>query len=385
MNYKSKQYSEEGVDVQIAGVMPPNKAGEFQVVLHVLPDVGDFGHQLRNIGGVLSGLLEERSVSGARPLFARCFLSDVANQYKETLHVMERVLDCPVSYIQQPPLDGSKIAVWVQMQTGVVPEAGCSGEFGHNGYVHSFFTSVPHVSVHTDASYEQTHMLFREYESRLRQSGCTLAKNCLRTWLFVRDVDCDYQGVVEARKVHFEIEGLTPDTHFITSTGIQGSMVDNHSKVLLDAYAVKGLQEGQIRFLYALEYMSPTYDYGVTFERGVAIDFGDRRKVLISGTASIDRHGAVMHPGNVELQVLRMWTNVEALLREADCSFDDMMQIIVYLRDIGDYQQVKKMFDAKFRNVPQVIVLAPVCRPGWLVEMECIAVKAVDNPQFEDL
>ncbi|MBP1638697.1 MAG: hypothetical protein H6Q17_280 [Bacteroidetes bacterium] len=385
VNYKLKQYREEGVDVHIAGVMPPNKVGEFQVMLNVLPSVGDFGHQLRHIGKVLSFLFNEHSLKNARPLFARFFLSDVVNQQKEMLHVVGRVLSCPVSYIQQPPLDGSKIAVWIQMQTSVSPAEGFPDEFEHNGYVHSYFTSRPDVSVHPEASYVQTHILLREYENRLKQSGCTLAENCLRTWFFVRDIDCDYPGVVEARKAHFELRGLSPDTHFIASTGIQGGTVDNRTRVLMDGYAIKGLKAGQIRFLYASEYMSRTYDYGVTFERGVAIDFGDRRKVLISGTASIDRQGAVVHPGNVELQVLRMWSNVEALLKEADCSFDDMMQIIVYLRDIGDYRQVVKMFDSKFANVPRVIVLAPVCRPGWLVEMECIAVKAVDNPQFKDL
>ena len=29
----------------------------------------------------------------------------------------------------------------------------------------------------------------------------------------------------------------------------------------------------------------------------------------------------------------------------------------------------------RFPNVPRMITLAPVCRPGWLVEMECMAVR----------
>ena len=49
--------------------------------------------------------------------------------------------------------------------------------------------------------------------------------------------------------------------------------------------------------------------------------------------------------------------------------------MIVYLRDPSDYDAVKAMYDEKFPNVPKVIVLAPVCRPTWLIEMECIAVK----------
>jgi enamine deaminase RidA (YjgF/YER057c/UK114 family) len=46
----------------------------------------------------------------------------------------------------------------------------------------------------------------------------------------------------------------------------------------------------------------------------------------------------------------------------------------VYLRDIADYSAVKKIFDTRFPDCPRAIVQAPVCRPGWLVEMECIAI-----------
>ena len=56
-------------------------------------------------------------------------------------------------------------------------------------------------------------------------------------------------------------------------------------------------------------------------------------------------------------------------------TFDDVMQIIVYLRDLSDVSLVKSLFDKKFPHTPYIITLAPVCRPTWLVEMECIAVK----------
>ena len=59
--------------------------------------------------------------------------------------------------------------------------------------------------------------------------------------------------------------------------------------------------------------------------------------------------------------------------------------MVVYLRDIGDYQTVRQLFEERFANKPFVIVQAPVCRPGWLVEMECMAIKAQqksDMPAF---
>jgi site-specific DNA-cytosine methylase len=37
----------------------------------------------------------------------------------------------------------------------------------------------------------------------------------------------------------------------------------------------------------------------------------------------------------------------------------------------------------RFPNIPKVYLQAPVCRPGWLVEMECMAVKAIHNEAYK--
>jgi enamine deaminase RidA (YjgF/YER057c/UK114 family) len=224
-----------------------------------------------------------------------------------------------------------------------------------------------------------------EYEDKLEVRGCTISRDCIRTWFFVRDVDLNYQGVVEARKENFIKKGMSDSTHYIASTGIEGNLSDPNVKVLMNAYAIKGLDQGQLNFLYAKEYMNSTNEYGVTFERGVRIDFGDRRKVYISGTASIDNKGEIMFPGEIARQVFRTWENVDALLKEADCSMNDILQIIVYLRDYSDYSCVKRLYDQKFPEVPTIIVLASICRTGWLVEMECMATKVIKNKKFRDL
>ena len=54
----------------------------------------------------------------------------------------------------------------------------------------------------------------------------------------------------------------------------------------------------------------------------------------------------------------------------------------VYLRDIADYAVVKSMYDKRFPDTPKVFVHAPVCRPGWLIEMECMGVKALKNKEY---
>ena len=90
----------------------------------------------------------------------------------------------------------------------------------------------------------------------------------------------------------------------------------------------------------------------------------------------------MVHVGDIVLQTQRMWENVEALLKEGETGWEDVMQIVVYLRDTADYEVVRQLFAERFPHIPTVITLAPVCRPTWLVEMECIAVKERQNEKF---
>ena len=177
-------------------------------------------------------------------------------------------------------------------------------------------------------------------------------------------------------------QNLTEKTHFIASTGIAGRHADHEVQVLMDAYAVTGIKQEQVHYLYAPTHLNPTYEYGVSFERGTYVDYGDRRQVFISGTASINNRGEIMYPGDVRQQTLRMWENVETLLAEAECGFEHVGHLLVYLRDIADYTVVQEMFEERFPNIPKVYLQAPVCRPGWLVEMECMAVKSISNEQY---
>jgi enamine deaminase RidA (YjgF/YER057c/UK114 family) len=202
---------------------------------------------------------------------------------------------------------------------------------------------------------------------------------------FVQNVDVNYKGLVEARKMFFSNHDLNEQTHYITSTGIEGRHAQSDIHVLFDAYAVKGLKKGQQKFLQASTHLNPTYQYGVTFERGVKVLYEDRDHILISGTASINKEGDIVDPGNITGQTERMLENIKALLLEADASFEDLVQMIVYLRDISDYQIVNSIFEERFPDVPKIITLAPVCRPGWLIETECIAVKESNNPVLRAL
>lgn len=320
-----------------------------------------FNVQLADVLDKIKALSDGRTI-----FFLRFFISDAANQHEGLLKAMAERDIMQASVIQQPPLDGTKISAWLWTVEGELnPEYSHKVTYGLTG--------------NAPDSLGQMEEIFQAYESELSVDGMSVADHCVRTWIFVRDVDTNYAGVVTGRRNHFDSIGLTPDTHYIASTGIQGAHPDFRKVVVMDAYSIKGLKPGQIRYLHAKDHLNPTYEYGVTFERGTSITYGDRRHIFISGTASIDNKGRILHEGDVRSQALRMMENISALLSEAEASIADIKSSILYLRDASDYAVISSLFKEQWPMLDPVFVQAPVCRPGWLIEMECIAsVKSED-------
>ena len=378
MEFQSIEIEELGASIELSRFHAGNVT-EFHAMIHIDPRGEMFTDQLARLKETEKRLKKLEILSGANIVFKRYFLSDATNQ----VPLINEDDKCTISYIQQPPLDGSKVALWLYLQCGTdICNTADSTVVTHNGCRHIYTMGLTDSSVET--SYMQTQKTLSAYMDILKHYDATLEANCIRTWFFVRDVDTQYAGLVKSRRECFIEQGLAQDTHYIASTGIGGNPSDPKAIVQLGCYAVTGFQPEQQRYLYALTHLNKTYEYGVTFERGTLMQYGDRNHIYISGTASINNKGEVVHVGDIVNQTHRMWENVEKLLEEGGMNNDDIMQIIVYLRDGADYQVVKKMFEEKFPKTPYVITLAPVCRPTWLIEMECIAVKASANYNFRE-
>ena len=380
MVQKNKWNMEEHTLIKIARHEVPEGVNEYHVMIRITNLRLTYTEQVEAVLASYARLMEGE-LKGSSAVFKRFFLSDASNQSDYLQALLAEDSDCPLSIVEQPPLDGTKIALWVYLQKGVQTKALPHGiyEVKHGAYRHLWMAGA---SNQASSSEYQMRLLFNDYVMQLLENGCSLADNCIRTWLYVQNVDVNYAGVVKARNEVFATQNLTDKTHFISSTGIAGRHADPKVMVQMDAYAVDGVKQEQIHYLYAPTHLNPTYEYGVSFERGTYVDYGDRRQVFISGTASIDNKGEIVHPGDIRRQTLRMWENVEMLLKEAECTFGHVGHLLVYLRDVADYTVVKEMFEERFPDTPKVYLLAPVCRPGWLIEMECMAVKFIQNEQY---
>jgi enamine deaminase RidA (YjgF/YER057c/UK114 family) len=323
-------------------------------------------------------------------VFRRVFVSDVINQAARVrdsgLFAEPTGSPVAVSIVQQAPLPDSKIALLAYHVAGGTPVAKRRLSPKHvlvekSGLAHLWSTRLCAGAYGSSASVvAQTREIFDDLIGALSSQGGTLRDNCVRTWIYLKDVDVFYQGMVESRGELFAQQGLTRDTHYIASTGIEGACAHRYDLVAMDAYSILGLAPRQMSHLNDFDRLCATKEYNVTFERGTRIAYADRSHHFISGTASIDNAGRVVHPGDVLRQLERALENVEALLRSGSASLDDMMQFTVYLRDPTDYARVDGYLRERFPGLPTVIVHAAVCRPEWLIEIEGVAVAANDQP-----
>ena len=311
-------------------------------------DDGDFASQLESVTRRYADAARARGLSPESAIFRRILVSDVLNQ-AEAVNASPLVDDpaagpVAVSLVQQPPLPGHKIALLAYHVDGDASIAKRLLSPQHMvvekaGRRHLWSTGLRSCRTEPGvSSFDETTVVFRQLTEALVGQGGTLAADCVRTWLFVKGVDVFYQDVVDSRIAFFDRHGLTRDSHYIASTGIEGAGGQRYEVVTMDAYSVLGLLPEQISYLNDFDLMCATHDYNVTFERGTRVAYADRAHHFISGTASIDHRGEVVHRGQVLRQLGRALENVEGLLRSGGATLADMMHLTVYLRELDRFR-----------------------------------------------
>ena len=366
-----------------------SSGGEHFIIIEPDADL-DFPGQIEDLERRYEATRRSLGLAPGSAVFRRVFLSDAINQAplvrKSGLAADEDGSPVALSLIQQPPLSQAKIALlayhlddprgldkkWLTPRHVLV---------GRNSLAHLWTTGL--CGGAEDALIpvaRQTREAFDSLISVVAGLGGTLRDNCVRTWIYVKDVDVFYNDMVASRRELFIEQDLSAATHFIASTGIEGACAHRYDIVAMDAYSILGLAPAQISYLNDFDYLCPTQDYNVTFERGTRIDYADRAHLMISGTASIDGAGRVVHPGDVLRQLDRALENVAALLRAGNAGLNALMHLIVYLRDPADYWRIRTALAERLPDVPAVFVQGRVCRPDWLVEVEGIAIAGQDEP-----
>lgn len=126
----------------------------------------------------------------------------------------------------------------------------------------------------------------------------------------------------------------------------------------------------------AYYYLKPS-----SFSRGLRLDLGDYKVLLISGTASVNEEGKPEHIGDFKAQTWRTYRNITTLLAAEGMSWHDVVRTTNYLRDIErDYAEFNKIRTSFFRWLgldplpASTGIQARLCWETLLVEIEAYAV-----------
>jgi enamine deaminase RidA (YjgF/YER057c/UK114 family) len=347
-----------------------------------------FIEALDELGKKYARAVEDLGLADGTALFCRLFLSDILNQKAALLQsALHRRLrgSCALSIIEQKPIGGGPLSLLsyhvrsprhsLRKQLSHSGGDGWASELVVDGRHYRVLLTANHTGGEGSDAHAQTRTVFDALSSVLERKGMTLLGNGIRTWVYVRDPDRHYPDMVRARRECFAERGLTDATRYLASTGILGITHSPRQIVSVDSWSVGGLAPAQIQRMEARSHLGPTSDYGVTFERGLRVRFGDRSHLHISGTASIDNRGDVLHEGDAAAQTRRTIDNVRALLQGQGASLDDLAYVIAYVRNAHDQRAVRGVLDEELGGrLPLVFTEAAVCRPAWLVELEGAAI-----------
>ncbi len=374
---------------------PARGTEEFYFVVTPRPG-GGFSGQMDQVFAQYEDTIASIGLDASSLTTATVFLSDSANQeaaLRDHAGFARMIYgDCAVTVLQQPPASGKigLLAYHVRRPAGAEVRMGLTVA-GAKAQASALsvaaepyrFTYLKNLLSRegADAASQAEDLL--GFAGQCAQSNGIALAEVVRTWLYINDVDAHYGAISDARNRVFARYGIDTRTGFPASTGIEGRSADHRDVIMLDLVAIRGLQPGQCRGMAAPGFMNPTVEYGVTFERGREVVYGDRRHFYVSGTASIDDAGRILHLGDVGRQAERAVENIAALLGNSGARLEDMRHLIVYLRDMADADAVEAVVAGSgLAAVPRIIVRAPVCRPGWLVEMEGMAIDGKGDPRF---
>lgn len=306
-----------------------------------------------------------------------------------------------LSIIHQAPCDGAAIAleVWAIGGASVTVESkgpNCTViSYDSLRWVHCGNIVVPD---HPEGVYAQTSMAIQRMQDALKGANSGL-EYAVRTWFYLGDItetELQTQRYMELNRartdfynpIQFHSNLLCPEIPrgiYPASTGI--GMWD---RSLAASCLTLQTERTDLR-LIALEnpQQTPAYAYhpryspqSPKFSRAMALVAGKYITTWISGTASIVDSES-KHPNDAARQTEQTIDNIEKLIsaenfafhgvRRAGAGLQEVAKLRVYVKRLEDFSTIQQICSARFGAVPTVYVLADVCRPELLVEIEGVA------------
>lgn len=225
---------------------------------------------------------------------------------------------------------------------------------------------------------EQARRMFEKAAVALEGCGFPY-RDVVRTWIYLGDILAWYDDFNPVRTEAYTRFGLLGqgDDYLPASTGIQARS-PGQIECVMDLVAISPTGEGEVtigRLHNPLQ--NEAYSYGSAFARAMEVVVEGCRTVYVSGTASIDEEGNSVHLDDIDGQVTRTLRNIEAIIGTRDLGLDDICHATVFLKRAEDIDRFRELCaDTMFAKLG-VCMVADVCRPELLFEIDAVAGKAL--------
>ena len=115
------------------------------------------------------------------------------------------------------------------------------------------------------------------------------------------------------------------------------------------------------------------------YSHAVRVTVGEGALLFVSGQVPVDPGGGLVGEDDAAAQTEQVFANVAAVLSAQGASLRDVVSTTTYLARMADLATVNQVRARHFPHDPPTsttVAVAALARPGWLVEIDAVAVLA---------
>ncbi len=383
-----RAFSIEGVGHLALVVMPPSDRPLQDQTQQVLEEVG---------------AAVSKHLAHGTPVAQTVFVRDASHvQLLRDLLAAHYGADEPVTtYVVQPPCNGASLAVesWaVAADSAKVVRAGpqlVTVSYNDITWLHCGDIFPPSSA---GGVYDRSAAAFAQMKTLVERAGGHF-DHLVRTWLYLGDIVGPEGKTQRYKELNRARTDFYRDTAFGRShrmSGVRGGIYPASTGIGMAGtdLAMSCLALDTHRkdvFLLPLEnpQQTPAYNYHARyspqspkFSRAMAVAAGTSLITFVSGTASIV-NSETRYRDDAEKQTDQTIENIERLISAenlaahglpgAGATLSDLAAVRVYIKHPETYQKCRSVCEKRLGAVPALYLVADVCRPDLLVEIEGVA------------
>jgi len=115
------------------------------------------------------------------------------------------------------------------------------------------------------------------------------------------------------------------------------------------------------------------------YSQGILVPCGESDLLFLTGQLPQDIDGKIIYIGDAEAQVRLVFERIYEILKEAGMSFDDVVKLQIYVKDIKDaplVSAIRNELFVKSKPASTLVEVSGFVKEGCCVEIDAVAAKS---------